>query len=245
MKALRGAWRLLCGAGHGLAGMATVLLRFPALDRAARRECIRQWSAGMLAAMGISLVVEGSFRPGAKLVVSNHVSWLDIIAVHAVCPEARFVAKAELRHWPLVSRLIDAAQTLYLERERKRDALRVVHQTAEALTAGDTVAVFPEGTTGDGHTLLPFHANLLQAAIATQTPVQPVALRFSEPGHAVSPAAQWPQGLSFAGSLWKIAQARGLVVRLQVLPAQATAHADRRLLAQHLQDLIGQALGVG
>lgn len=242
MKAVRGAWRLLrCGA-HGVAGIALVLLRFPALAPAARRERIRVWAAGMLRAMGIRLEVEGRFRPGAKLVVANHVSWLDIVAVHAVCPEARFVAKAELRHWPLVSRLVDAAQTLYLERERKRDALRVVHQTAEALSAGDTVALFPEGTTGDGHALLPFHANLLQAAIATQTPVQPVALRFSEPGHAVSLAAQWPQGLSFAGSLWKIAQARGLVVRLQVLPAQATAHADRRVLAQHLRDLIAQAL---
>ena len=83
------------------------------------------------------------------------------------CP-ARFVSKADVRHWPVLGRLVDAAGTLYIERERKRDAMRVVHQMAEALRAGDTLAVFPEGTTTDGHSLLPFHANLLQAAIATQ-----------------------------------------------------------------------------
>jgi 1-acyl-sn-glycerol-3-phosphate acyltransferase len=59
-----------------------------------------------------------------------------------------------------------------------------MHHVAEALRAGDTVAVFPEGTTGDGQTLLPFHGNLLQAAIATATPIQPVALRFSDAHHA-------------------------------------------------------------
>ena len=99
-----------------------------------------------------------------------------------MCPQARFVSKADVRHWPLLGWLVDAAGTLYIERERKRDAMRVVHQMAEALAAGDMVAVFPEGTTGDGRALLPFHANLLQAAIAAGAPVQPVALRFSDAG---------------------------------------------------------------
>ena len=96
------------------------------------------------------------------------------------CPEARFVSKADVKSWPLVSRLVDAAGTLYLEREKKRDALRVVHAVAAALAAGQMVAIFPEGTTSTGHGLLPFHANLLQAAISTETPVQPLALRFSD-----------------------------------------------------------------
>ena len=101
-------------------------------------------------------------------------------SIHAVCPQARFVSKADVKHWPVLGRLVDAADTLYLERERRRDAMRVVHRMSEALAAGDTVAVFPEGTTGEGRDLLPFHANLLQAAIATATPVQAVALRFSD-----------------------------------------------------------------
>jgi 1-acyl-sn-glycerol-3-phosphate acyltransferase len=147
-----------------------------------------------------------------------------------------------VRHWPLLGWLIGAVGTLFIERSRKRDALRVVHQVAEALREGQTVAVFPEGTTGDGHGVLPFHANLLQAAVATATPVQPVALRYADAVHAVSPAAQWLGDTTLAGSVWKLASARGLVVRVRVLPAVGSAHADRRRLAEHLRDLIAQAL---
>ena len=135
--------------------------------------------------------------------------------------------------WPLLGWLIKGAGTLFIERERKRDALRVVHQMAEALQAGDTVAVFPEGTTGDGRALLPFHANLLQAAIATGTPVQPVALRYTEPGHRFSPAvAVRSATTTLLHSVWRMACARGLGVHVELLPAAGSAHADRRALAE-------------
>ena len=239
---LRGLWHLARAVVHGAHGLLIVLLRFPSLDAAGRHARIAWWSEKMLRALGARLVVQGIFRPGAKLIVANHVSWLDIMAIHAVCPQARFVSKAEVHHWPLVGRLVGAAGTLYIERERRRDALRVMHHMAEALRAGDTVAVFPEGTTGDGSTLLPFHANLLQSAIATATPVQPVVLRFSDPWHAFSPAALFLGETTLAQSLWRLACARGLVVTVSVLPAQASAHADRRALAQHLQEQIGLEL---
>ena len=242
MRSLRGAWRLLRAVLHGLHGVLIVLLRFPTLDRAGRRERVRWWSAKMLRLLGIALDLQGTFRPGAKMLVCNHVSWLDITVVHAVCPEARFVSKAEVRQWPLVGRLVAAGDTLYIERERKRDALRVVHQSARALQAGDTVAVFPEGTTGPGHEMLPFHANLLQAAIATRTPVQPLALRFADRHSAVSPSALWVGDTTLPRSVWLLASGDGLVARLRVLPARSTDHADRRALAQTLRIDIDSAL---
>ncbi len=239
---MRAAWRLLRALLHGIHGLLIVLLLFPWLGPDARRARVRWWAAKMLRMLGIELRVQGSFRPGAKLIVANHVSWLDVMSVHAVCPEARFVSKADVQRWPLVGRLVAAAGTLYIERERRRDALRVVHQMADALRSGDTVAVFPEGTTGDGQTLLPFHANLLQAAIATETPVQPVALRYADARHAVSPAAQWLGATTLAQSLWKLACGDGLVVHLRVVEAQGSAHADRRALAARLRELITEAM---
>lgn len=242
MTALRAPWRVAGVLLHGLRGVAMTLWVFPRLDAAGRQRRIRWWAATMLRCLGIELRVRGEFRPGAKLIVANHLSWLDIMAIHAVCPEARFVSKADVRQWPVANRLVDAAGTLYLERESKRDALRVVHRMAEALQAGDTVAVFPEGTTGDGRELLPFHANLLQAAIATGTPVQAVALRYAEPGHAVSPSACWVGAETLAANVWKLARARGVVLHLTVLPAEASAHADRRALAARLREQIAGAL---
>ena len=239
----RAAWRLLRCVVHGLHGLTIVLVRFSALDAAQRHARIQWWAAKMLKTMGIGLRVEGQPHVGGTLLVANHVSWLDIMAVHAVCPQARFVSKADVRSWPLLSQLIDAAGTLYLERERKRDALRVVHVMAQALAAGEMVAVFPEGTTSDGHALLPFHANLLQAAIATSTPVQPVALRFSDALGPVSAAVEFVGDTTLLQSLWRVATGDGVVVRVQLLPSQASRGADRRALSETLRAQIADALG--
>ena len=226
---------------HGLHGLCVVLLHFPQLGREAREQRIRWWSVKMFRMLGMRLEITGRLVPGAKLLVANHVSWLDILAVHAACPEARFVSKAEVRHWPLINRLVDAARTLYLQRERARDALRVVHEMAAALRAGDTVAVFPEGTTGTGHELLPFHANLLQAAISTATQVQPLALSFADAVHRISPAADFTGDITLAQSLWSLARARGLTVQVRILPAVQSVQADRRALAERLRELITEA----
>ncbi len=241
-RGLRAAWRLLGGVVHVLHGLAIVLTRFPALDAAQREVRVQWWAVKMLRTMGIALRIDGAPHTGGTLLVANHVSWLDIMAVHAVCPHARFVSKADVKAWPLLWRLIDAGGTLYLERERKRDALRVVHAMAEALAAGQTVAVFPEGTTSDGRALLPFHANLLQAAIATGTPVQPVALRFSDAFEPVSRAVEFVGATTLVESLWRVARGEGVVARIQLLPAEASAGADRRALAERLQAQIGAAL---
>jgi 1-acyl-sn-glycerol-3-phosphate acyltransferase len=242
MRALVGAWRLARVVVHGAHGLAVILLRFRGYDVAQRHARIRWWSAKLLRLIGITLHAKGMPRPGAKLVVANHVSWLDIAAIHAVIPEARFVSKSDVKHWPLVGRLVTGAGTLYIEREKKRDALRVVHQMADALQRGETVAIFPEGTTGDGRTLLPFHANLLQAAIGTGTAVQPVMLRFFDAEHAISPLAEFLGATTLAQSAWRFVCARGLQVEVRVLAPQASAHGDRRALAEHLRRTIAAEL---
>jgi 1-acyl-sn-glycerol-3-phosphate acyltransferase len=244
MRRLRALVRLAHAVGHGLHGLAIVLFAFPSLDVAARRERIRWWARKMLAVLGIAFECEGEPLRHSALVVVNHISWLDIMAVHAVVPEARFVSKADVKSWPLVSRLVDAAGTLYLERERKRDALRVVHAVAAALGGGEVVAIFPEGTTSAGHGLLPFHANLLQAAIATSTPVQPVAMRYSDATHAVSEAVEFLGDTGLLKSLWRTSCGDDVCVRLAFMPARASVGLERRELAAQLRADIAGALGV-
>jgi 1-acyl-sn-glycerol-3-phosphate acyltransferase len=242
-RRMRALWRIARSVLHLFYGLLLVALFFGrrANDGAVRMHHARHWSIGFLRLLGVRLEARGTPRPGAKLIVANHVSWLDILAIDAVEP-SRFVAKAEVRHWPLFGRLAVAVQTLFIERDRARDALRVVHQMAEALQAGDTLAVFPEGTTSDGRELLPFHANLLQAAIATETPVQPVALRFSDATSAYSAAVEYVGETTLKQSVWAIACAQGLCVHVEVLPAQSVAHADRRRLAARLREEIAAAI---
>ena len=243
-RRLRALARLVHAIVHGLHGLAVVLFSFPSLDSTARHERIRWWSLKMLGCLGIAFECEGVPVRHASLLVANHISWLDIMAIHAVVPEARFVSKADVKSWPLVSRLVDAAGTLYLEREKKRDALRVVHAVAAALAAGEVVAIFPEGTTSAGHGLLPFHANLLQAAVSTQTPVQPLVLRFVDSSHAVSEAVEFIGATSLLTSLWRTSCGEGVRVRLTFLAPRASAGLDRRALATALRADMAGALGL-
>src|SRR5438477_74301 len=171
VRSVGAVWRLGFAVVHLLHGTLICLVIFPFLARPKRMQRVGWWSARMLRLLGVTLRPVGAPQLTATLLVANHISWLDILAINAVHP-ARFVSKADVRAWPLLGWLIECAGTLFIERERKRDALRVVHQVAQALQSGDTIAVFPEGTTSDGQGLLPFHANLLQAAIATASPVQ-------------------------------------------------------------------------
>jgi 1-acyl-sn-glycerol-3-phosphate acyltransferase len=234
-------WRLLRVLVHLVIIVIKAVTIWRVLSEAKLDRIKIDWSGKLLRILGIQLVVQGQARPGAKLVVANHVSWLDIVAINSVVP-SRFVSKAEVANWPLLGRLVTAAGTLYLVRERRRDAMRVLGLIAKGLQEGHTVAVFPEGTTGEGREVMPFHANMLQAAIDAPSVVQPIVLRYSDPQHKVSPLVAYVGDTSLLQSLWWVVTGRGLCVHVTILPLQAAEHADRRALAQTLQDQIGQAL---
>ncbi len=242
MRTFVALWRILCVIGMVARGLWLAGLVMPRRNVAGRRAIVQRWSVRMLRRLGVEVRVSGTAHPGAVLMAANHVSWLDIPALHASAPQARFVSKSAIAHWPLLGRLARAGGTLFIERERKRDAMRVVHEIAAALRHGDAVAVFPEGTTGSGDAVLPFHANLLQAAITTATAVQPVVLRYSEPGLPVSVAAQYIGDTTLVESLMKVCRARGLVVDVRFLPAEPAGELDRRALAQRLHDRVAAEL---
>jgi len=153
----------------------------------------------------------------------------------------RFVSKAAVRHWPLIGTLASGAGTLYIERESRRDAMRVVHHVAERLRLGDVVAVFPEGTTGDGVTMLPFHANLIQAAISADAPVQPLALRFIDSTTGkTSFAPSFVGDETLVGSVWRTLLADGIVARVRIGAVQRADGRGRRAWAADLQAAIEQ-----
>ena len=168
------------------------------------------------------------------LVVLNHLSWLDILVVHAA-RHLRFVAKSNIRHWPLIGTLSTGGGTLYIERERRRDAMRLVHHMSEALRQGDLIAVFPEGTTGDGRDLLPFHANLLQAAISAGVPVQPAALRFADSASDDTTfAPSYVGDESLLDSVWRTLCAPPITAYLRFGDPQDSRGRERRAWAMAL-----------
>lgn len=223
---------------HIVAGYFAVKLQFPSLTQAEREQKVRGWALQMLERLNITLERQGPSAPGPVLLVCNHISWLDIVVLHAA-GYCRFVSKADVKHWPLVGVMATGAGTLYIERESRRDAMRVVHHMAEALARGEVVAAFPEGTTSDGMALLPFHANLIQAAIPMQTPVQPVGLRFvdAESGEA-SFAPCYSNGEAIYKSLWRTLRARRLAAVVTFGAEQAAGERNRRLFAADLREQV-------
>ncbi len=236
-------WRLLRALAHVLHGVWTLRWHFPRLSPLQRTQQVRDWTRHMLHILNVELVVLGEPpQSGPLLQVANHISWLDILVMNAAQP-SRFVSKADVRRWPVLGTLITGAGTLYIERESRRDAMRVVHHMAEALRAGDVISVFPEGTTGDGIELLPFHANLLQAAIVTRTPVLPVGLSFVDrESGAPSNAPTYIGDTTLLVSIWRtVANGRVRAVLRYGEPEHAGGM-DRRAWAHVLRATVARLL---
>ncbi|MEJ6020821.1 lysophospholipid acyltransferase family protein [Ramlibacter sp. PS4R-6] len=241
MRALRAAWRLLRALGVGLAGWRTIAFEFPRLAPHEREQRVQDWARRMLQVLGIELRLLGTAPAhGPLLLVANHISWLDILVIHAA-RHCRFVSKADVKHWPLIGTLATGAGTLYIERESRRDAMRVVHHMADALRAGDILAVFPEGTTTDGRELLPFHANLIQAALSAPAPVMPVALSFVD-AHSgeTSFAASYIGDETLVGSLWRTLTAPPLAAIVAFGEPQPPQSRERRAWAADLRKAVGE-----
>ncbi|MFT4241223.1 MAG: 1-acyl-sn-glycerol-3-phosphate acyltransferase [Acidovorax sp.] len=236
MKPLRASWRLLRLLGHIAKGLWIVALRFPALPPDQQHAHVQAWSLQLLAHAGISLRIVG--QPpvaGPVLLVANHLSWLDIPVLHAA-RHCRFISKSDVRGWPLIGTLATAAGTLYIERTSRRDALRMVREMQASLARGEVLAVFPEGTTGDGRAMLPFHANLIQAAVAAQAPVQPVGLRFADQAsRATSFAPSYIGDETLVGSIWRTLSAPPIEAVVHYGTPETAQGRDRRAWAQHLQ----------
>ncbi|MEZ5659085.1 MAG: lysophospholipid acyltransferase family protein [Burkholderiaceae bacterium] len=242
----RALLRLLSLIGLLFIGLAITFTVFPFVSRSEHERWIERWSGWLLAAAGMRLNLVGHIPddPRGLLLVANHLSWIDIFVFNRV-RAARFVAKSEIARWPVIGLLVARVGTLFIERGRRHAVQHMLHTMAAHLERGELVAVFPEGTTSDGRSLLPFHANLIQAAIVTATPVLPVALSFFDHLGRPSDAPLFVGDTNLVQSVWRIISAPRLEARVQLLEPIPTHHDMRRVeVASIARQRIGEALGL-
>jgi 1-acyl-sn-glycerol-3-phosphate acyltransferase len=253
----RRLWRLpaLC-ALLGL-GLLIVLGVFPWIATRTRERVIARWSRMLMAACGVAVCErvlpggvslagwQGQSGPGAgRMIVANHVSWLDVFAINSLAP-ASFAAKAEIASWPLAGVLVARTGTVFVERGRRHAVHGVVQRLTQLLAQGARVAVFPEGTTSDGQQVLPFHGNLVQAALNTGAPVVPVALRYQDRQGRPSQRPLFVGDMTFAASLWQVVGGPPLRVEVSVLPGLVPqVGITRQALARTAQQAIATCLAV-
>lgn len=200
------------------------------------------WCKGFCRALGIRVQVSGeAMLAPPVLVVSNHVSWLDIVVVAAEWPVA-FLSKSEVANWPIIGRCATGLGTLYIERGRRDAAARTVESMASRLRGGDRVLFFPEGTTGEGYDLLPFRPRLYQAALEAQVPVQPLTLRYLNLDGSLCAQAPFIGDDNLVSHVARIAALPGVVASLQVGEAIHQPHERRSELALQSREQIAEAL---
>jgi 1-acyl-sn-glycerol-3-phosphate acyltransferase len=213
----------------------TIAIAYPWLTLSIRQRILQNWSASLLSIFDVRISIEESdplhdIRNG--LIVTNHISWLDVFVLNAVVP-MRFVAKSEVRRWPVIGWLCARAQTLFIERGKARSAARINLQLVQILKRGECLAVFPEGTTTDGAGVAHFHSSLLQPAIDANVPLHPIAIRYQNEHGERSDVPAYIDDVSFGASLWRILCGENLQVRLVASPPLAVEDTDRRTLTNH------------
>lgn len=238
-------WRLPLLTLLLIGGIVFELLAFPLLGTGGRRAAIATWSRLLVRACGLRLQADarlGDLAPG-RMIVANHCSWLDIFAINAVAPAA-FVAKSEIRRWPVAGLLVSLAGTVFIERARRHAVHQVIQQLRARVRDGYPVAVFPEATTSDGRRLLPFYGNLLEAAIEERAEVLVVGLKYRDRDGAWPPAIDYVGDTTFVASLWRVTGARRLaidVMLVEVLPAEGRS---RHELAARAREALSRRLAL-
>lgn len=245
---LRPLIKLLRLGGLIVSGLVLALFFYPSMDRAARDRKLMAWASRLMVILEIDVQVCGAIPGGAlpqsgAVLVANHVSWLDIHVLHSLLP-ARFISKAEVRHWPLLGRLALAAGTLFISREKKSDAIRVNQAMAAELQAGECLAFFPEATTTDGRGLRPFFPSLFQPAVDAGCSVVPAAIRYFDKQGEPCLAAAYYGEMTLLASLWRIVRIPGLRVEITFLPALTAQGMHRRELAKQAEAAIRAALAL-
>ncbi|MGW5052036.1 lysophospholipid acyltransferase family protein [Actinokineospora sp. NPDC004072] len=224
-----------------------VLPLLPLVGRRGRELAARLVFRGLLGAFGVTLTASGALPRSAGrgvLVVTNHISWLDVAALNAVRP-MRAMAKTDVRSWPVLGTLIARAGTVFLDRGSLRKLPAAVDELAGVLRGGSMVYVCPEGTTWCGRGMGRFRPALFQAALDAGVPVRPVALRYHLPGGRETTAPAFIGDETILDSVLRVARLRGLHVDLRVCAEIAPGRAgDRRSLAALAEAAMNTALGL-
>jgi 1-acyl-sn-glycerol-3-phosphate acyltransferase len=229
-----------------LCGLAAVLLAALAgvalLPGAVRARWLCTCYRAVLQCCGVRLRVSGELGDGGELVVVNHLSWIEVLAVGTLRP-LRMVAKREMGDWPVIGGVARRSGALFVDRAGLRGLPATVAATADALRAGADVAVFPEGTTWCGVAAGPFRRAVFQAAIDAGAPVRPVAVVLRLPDGERATAAAFIGDQTLWDSLMRVLRLPGLDCELTVLP-ELTPSVDRRELARRAGDAVAAVTGV-
>ncbi|WP_297829839.1 lysophospholipid acyltransferase family protein [Thermomonas sp.] len=242
LRGLRLGYRLPLLLLHLLIGLPITLVLI-ALGRGGRlsHAAIRFWAGGLTRVFGLRVRREGTPLPGGILFVANHVSWMDIVVLHSQRMMG-FIAKSEIRGWPLIGWLAAQGESIFLQRGNGDSLGQVVAEMAQRLRAGRAIGVFPEGGTRSGKGEIVFHARIFAAAVEAQATVQPVAVAYGPKASAQAVMAFAPRE-RFLGNFFRVLGEPARTVRVGFLePIPPEQFDGRRGIADMAQARVSAAM---
>ena len=236
--------RLIGLMAHIVFGLFLGLVVFRLVSWDARTTSIRIWSRVLLLIIGVKLSVDHHpvTQPMRGILVGNHSSWMDIFVANSV-QAARFLAKSDIKKWPVLGTLVTSAGTLYVERSNRSSIAATNQQISEAAQKGQLIGLYPEGTTTDGTHLLPFKSNLFQPAIDNKMVLYPIGISYKKNGR-YSASAAYAGDTSLLRSFWDLTSSFGVTAHVSYGPAiLAAQYPNRQALANAAQNAVARLLG--
>lgn len=244
MKWFRCSWRLVVLSLWVCLGLLILVLAFPWLSLKRRQAIERWWARYLLFFCGVQIQYQGHVVHNKPILfVLNHVSWLDIFVINHCRPTA-FVAKSEIRQWPVLGWLVAGVGTVFIERGQRNAIKQVAEQMKTKFAQSLSVGLFPEGTTSDGLDVQNFHSSLFETAISTAVDIQPVALRFYD-GEQRSSRVAFVGEQSLLQNMWLLLSQPGTRVEcefLALLPHLENVAQGRLATAKKAHALIQKAV---
>ena len=213
---------------------------FPWRQAQSKNQYITAWAGRVLKAFGISVRFKNRPQfPKDKgfCIAANHISWIDIQVIHSIVP-CKFITTTAVRHWPVIGKMVQASGALFIDLNAVRTSTRdITKQMIAMLKAKEVLGFFPEATSSEGHTLLPFKANLFQAAVTSQTPVYPLCIQYKDAKGHLSTAAGFHGDMTLLECMQNIWRAAPLTAEITFLPVIPTYN-NRQALSQRCEEQI-------
>jgi 1-acyl-sn-glycerol-3-phosphate acyltransferase len=198
------------------------------MTTAQRAAWLQQWCRFGLRMIGSSVIVEGR-TPTHGLIVSNHLSYVDILVYSSIAP-CVFVSKREVRSWPVFGWIATLAGSIYIDRRRPGDTHRVTSEMVRALEDEQPVVLFPEGTSSDGSAVLRFHSSLFEAAVTTEAPITAAYLAYEVSDGSVARDVCYWGNMRFPTHILRLFAIRHVQAHVRFSPTANTFN-DRKIAA--------------
>ncbi|PKO47911.1 MAG: 1-acyl-sn-glycerol-3-phosphate acyltransferase [Betaproteobacteria bacterium HGW-Betaproteobacteria-22] len=234
---------------HTFIGLLIASLIFPVTSQGIRTHLISWWCRRLLSAFNMQVLHLGHTprqAPAKTMVIANHISWSDIHALNSLMP-LKFIAKSEIKNWPIFGYLVSKANTIFIDRNKRQATKHIINTAKNSLEDGDNLCLFPEGTTTDGTEIRPFKTSLIEAAILAKATIQPVAIRYPGADGEVNTDVAYAGETTLIESMQKILKMQRPIIELHFLtPVTPDDYAtmDRHSLTLHTEGLIRETLAL-